>query len=66
MPFICKCQKLYNDKTFKLELYFDFFKSSTDYIYMHIHINQRVSSDTNVSITFVLFLRYNLVWKKLS
>ena len=29
MPFICKCQKLYNDKTFKFELYFDFYKSST-------------------------------------
>ena len=28
MPFICKCQKLYNDdKTFKFELYFDFYKS---------------------------------------
>ena len=31
MPFIRKCQKLYNDKTFKLELYFDFYKSSTQF-----------------------------------
>ena len=22
MPFICKCQKIYNDKTFKFELLF--------------------------------------------
>ena len=29
MPFICKCQKIYNDKTFKFELYFDSYKSST-------------------------------------
>ena len=28
MPFICKCQKLYNDKTFKFELYFDFLLTS--------------------------------------
>ena len=27
MPFICKCQKIY-DKTFKFELYFDSYKSS--------------------------------------
>ena len=26
--FICKYQKLYNEKTFKFELYFDFYKSS--------------------------------------
>ena len=32
MPFICKCQKVYKDKTFKFELYFDSNKSSTDYI----------------------------------
>ena len=28
MPFICKCQNIYNDKTFKFELYFDSYKSS--------------------------------------
>ena len=33
MPFICKCQKIYkvnNDKTFKIELRFDSYKSSMD------------------------------------
>ena len=32
MPFICKCQKIYkvNDKTFKIDLYFDSYKSSMD------------------------------------
>ena len=30
MPFICKCQKIYDDKTFKFELHFDSYKSSTD------------------------------------
>ena len=42
MPFICKCQKIYNDKTFKFELYFDSYKSSTDktYIYrMSVHLS---------------------------
>ena len=33
MPFICKCQKLCNGKTFKFELYFDFYK----YTYIHIY-----------------------------
>ena len=33
MPFICKCQKIYNDKTFKFELYFDSYKSSMDCLY---------------------------------
>ena len=31
MPFICNCQKIYNDKTFKFELYFDSYKSSTEF-----------------------------------
>ena len=32
MPFICKCQKIHkvNDKTFKIQLYFDSYKSSMD------------------------------------
>ena len=30
MPFICKCQKICNNKTFKFELYFDSYKSSMD------------------------------------
>ena len=30
MPFICKCQKIYNDKTFKFELYFN------SYVYIYI------------------------------
>ena len=35
MPFISKCQKIYNDKTFKFDLYFDSYKS---YIYIYIYM----------------------------
>ena len=43
MPFICKCQKLYNDKTFKFELHFDFYKSSTD-----CHLHNHTASDVEI------------------
>ena len=30
MPFICKCQKLYNDNTFKFELYLSYICQSRE------------------------------------